>query len=122
MFVIWLNYVVSIVWAYVLVLGFMFWIVDELLIDLGETVPIVGSIPAAWGAILASTYFLQATVSVLIDRRFEPGIWRSLFWIVWFPLAFWLIQAFTAVLGLPKAVLRRSGQRGVWKSPDRGFR
>ena len=66
------------------------------------------------------TYFCQATVSVLLDGRFERGMYRSLFWVVWFPLIFWLLQAYTAVVGLPKAIFRR-GAQGTWISPDRGI-
>lgn len=121
MFVIWLNYVVSILWAYVAVLGLALWLVNAVLITLDPNLPIMSPMPAAWGTILSVTYLLQAVVSVAVDSRFERGLWRVLFWIVWFPLAFWMMQAFTAVVGLPKAIFRQRGKRGVWTSPDRGF-
>ena len=121
MFVIWLNYVVSILWAYVAVLGLTLWLVNAVLVTLDPDLPIMSPMPGAWGTILSITYLLQAVVSVAVDSRFERGLWRVLFWIVWFPLAFWIIQAFTAVVGLPKAIFRQRGKRGVWISPDRGF-
>ena len=122
MLVVWLNYVVSIVWAYVIMLGMLFWVFDALFVKLGNSVPIVSPVPATWGMLLTVTYLFQSVISVFVDRRFEPGIWRSLFWVVWFPLVFWLIQSLTAVFGLPTALFRQSGKRGVWKSPDRGLR
>ena len=47
---------------------------------------------------------------------------RSLFWVVWYPAGFWLLQALTAIVGVPKAILRNRSLRGVWISPDRGLR
>ena len=40
---------------------------------------------------LALTYLLQALVSHLLERRYEPDMLRSLFWVIWYPAAFWLI-------------------------------
>lgn len=71
---------------------------------------------------LALTYLLQSAVSVAVDSRFEKGLGKSLFWVIWYPLAFWLLQTFTAVLGAPRAMLRSKTQRGTWISPDRGVR
>ena len=81
-----------------------------------------GLVPSHWGLALALTYLLQALVSEGLDRRFEPGMSRAMFWVVWYPLAFWMMQAAAAVVGLPKALLRRSDTAGTWVSPDRGFR
>jgi biofilm PGA synthesis N-glycosyltransferase PgaC len=122
MSVIWLNYVLSLFWAYLVVAGFTFWVLDTVSVDLGHTMPHFGPIPAAWGDVLITTYLLQVVVSIGVDARFERRLYRSLFWVVWFPLAFWTIQAFTAVAGVPKAVFRPRNKRGVWTSPDRGFR
>lgn len=122
MFVIWLNYVASILWAYVAVGGTFLWFLDKFAFHLDRSLPLFSPLPSAWGAMLAVTYLIQAGVSVAVDSRFESGLRRSLFWVVWFPLVFWIIQAATAVVGLPKAVFRRGGTRGVWISPDRGFR
>ena len=47
---------------------------------------------------------------------------KNYFWIVWYPLAFWLINVFTIAVGVPKALLKPKGQRAVWISPDRGLR
>ena len=72
---------------------------------------------------LTATYLLQATVSLTLDRRFERGTFRVIFWQAWYPLFFWMLQAFTAVAGVPRAI-RRMYLRpsGTWVSPDRGVR
>ena len=47
---------------------------------------------------------------------------RSLFWMIWYPLAFWMINTATAVVALPIALLRPRKERTTWVSPDRGLR
>jgi biofilm PGA synthesis N-glycosyltransferase PgaC len=121
MFLIWLNYVTSILWAYVAVLGILLWLIDLIVVDLHHMLPLLSPLPTAWGLMLTGTYLFQAIASLIVDARFEPGVRKFIFWIVWFPLAFWFLQALTAIVGFPKAVFRRDN-RGVWVSPDRGFR
>ena len=45
---------------------------------------------------------------------------RGLFWIIWYPLAFWLLSTLTTVAALPRALVRP--RRATWESPDRGLR
>jgi poly-beta-1,6-N-acetyl-D-glucosamine synthase len=119
---IWINYLVSILWAYALVIGSLFWVIAMIGIPLPYWTPIFSPIPGIWGEVLAATYLLQSGISVLLDSRFEPRIRNVMFWIIWYPLLFWTLQALTAVVGLPKALLRPRGARGTWVSPDRGIR
>jgi len=122
MLVIWLSYAASIVWAYLAVGGVLLWLAHIFATSFDYSLLTSNPLAKSWATLLALTYLTQAIVSIAIDSRFEPGIRRSLFWIIWFPFAFWLILAATAVAGFPKAIFRRRGKRGVWTSPDRGFR
>jgi biofilm PGA synthesis N-glycosyltransferase PgaC len=46
-----------------------------------------------------------------------------IFWQPWYPLFFWLLQALTAIAGVPRAILRlMQTSTGTWVSPDRGVR
>jgi biofilm PGA synthesis N-glycosyltransferase PgaC len=119
---IWANYLASILWAYCILGGMALWVVHVAIVPLHPEMPISNPIPGFWGAVLAVTYLLQAVVSVILDRRFESGVHRAIFWIVWYPLIFWTLQALTAAVALPKALLRPSGMSGTWTSPDRGLR
>jgi len=65
---------------------------------------------------------LQFLVSVLIDRRYEPTLARSLYWIVWYPFAYWLINLLTTLCSFPKVMLRMRRRRARWVSPDRGIK
>ncbi len=119
---IWANFMLSVVWAYAMLIGLVLGLVSALFpVWTGEPLGF-SAIPQWWGTVLALTYLLQSAISVAVDSRFEKGIARSLFWVIWYPLAFWLLQTFTAVLGLPRALMRSKQTRGTWVSPDRGVR
>jgi len=125
---VWLNYIVAIVWSYTMAAALLTWAVQVLAAALGHELLPPGHwgrfspIPQVWGAVLGLTYLLQALVSMAIDQRFERGLLRTLFWIVWYPLVFWTLQAATAIVGLPRALWRGRPERGTWVSPDRGLR
>jgi poly-beta-1,6-N-acetyl-D-glucosamine synthase len=119
---VWLNHWVSVLWAYAIAFSFGWWTLWRFSGgQVGEGIAL-SPVPTAWGAILALTYLLQALVSALLDRRFEQGILSSVFWVVWYPLAFWFLQVCTAMVALPRALLRPKDAPGTWVSPDRGFR
>jgi hypothetical protein len=75
----------------------------------------------SWATLLALTYLTQAIVSIAIDSRFEPGIRRSLFWIIWFPFAFWLILAATAVAVFPRPSSGGVANAGSGPAPTEVF-
>jgi biofilm PGA synthesis N-glycosyltransferase PgaC len=79
-------------------------------------------VPEWWGLTLTLTYLGQALVSHLLERRYEPHMLRTLFWMIWYPLAFWIIGTLTTVVGVPRALLRPRQERTTWVSPDRGLR
>ena len=115
----WANFVVSIAWAYAMLFAIATWLVSVLL---GAPPVGVSVLPGNGGLLLALVYLLQAITSATLDRRFERDGAGSLFWMVWYPFAFWALQAATAIVGLPRALRRPDDQRGTWVSPDRGFR
>ncbi|MEQ1669054.1 MAG: glycosyltransferase family 2 protein, partial [Sulfuriferula sp.] len=117
------EYTASVLWAYT-----MFAIM--LLFFIGLVFPL----PPAWqvqtllpqwnGVILGMTTMIQFAVSLMIDKRYESKnrFFLHYFWVIWYPLAFWLISMFTTIVGVPKAILKRKNQRARWNSPDRGVR
>ncbi|RDY68161.1 poly-beta-1,6-N-acetyl-D-glucosamine synthase [Lysobacter soli] len=121
MWPIWLNWFVSMLWAYSMLAMLVIWWMGGLRLGHFLTLEGFGFFPGQAGMVLAFHYLLQAMVAASLDRGYEHGIMRTLFWVVWYPIVFWLLQATTAVVGLPRAIFRR-GPRGRWISPDRGFR
>ncbi|MEJ8857328.1 poly-beta-1,6-N-acetyl-D-glucosamine synthase [Variovorax robiniae] len=122
----WINFVISTLWAYAMLIGFLLWVVIPSLMHFGLSLealpPGFITYPRDWGQILAFTYLAQALTSAWIDERFEHGIFRSLFWLVWYPIAFWAAQALTSIVGVPRALWHMGSMRGTWVSPDRGIR
>ena len=79
-------------------------------------------LPAWHGTVLAATCLIQFFVSLAIDSRYERNLLRDYVWIIWYPMAFWLINVFTVVTAVPKAIIHRRSSKAVWESPDRGVR
>lgn len=112
------NYCVSLFWAVLIVTFGGIWLVD-LIIDF-EHVDL-NPLPTWWGTVLAVTYLLQSLIGIMLDSKYEPGRLRFIFWIIWYPLVFWLLQTCAAVAGLVKYILIPKSRKGRWVSPDRGL-
>ena len=115
-----LNFVVSLLWSYCMVFALAVGILWAAGVQMPTILPGFQLVPEWWGLTLAITYLAQALVSHLLERRYERDMLRGLFWIIWYPLAFWLINVFTSVAALPRVLLRP--RRSTWESPDRGLR
>ncbi|MDM0073714.1 poly-beta-1,6-N-acetyl-D-glucosamine synthase [Variovorax sp. J2P1-59] len=126
MVLVWLNYMVAIFWAYSITIGTLAWGVRPLLAEWGLVLPgywpALEPFPREWGQVFALVYLAQAFTGAWIDERFERGMFRSLLWIVWYPLVFWVGQVLTSLVGLPRALWHMGRMRGTWVSPDRGVR
>jgi biofilm PGA synthesis N-glycosyltransferase PgaC len=78
--------------------------------------------PAFTGLLLAFVCLVQFAVSIIIDRRYEPGLGKTMFWVVWYPLVFWLISLLTTLVSFPKVLFGQHQKRARWVSPDRGIK
>ena len=117
-----LNYLLSVIWSYVVLfcLGVgLLW-----LVELGPTRPLPAFrlVPEWWGLTLTLTYLLQVLVSAFLESRYERGMLRTLFWMIWYPAAFWMLSAATTAVALPRVLLQQKKERTTWVSPDRGLR
>jgi biofilm PGA synthesis N-glycosyltransferase PgaC len=117
-----LSYLLSVLWAYSMLILFVAGLAGALGLGVSNIIPGVSLIPAWWGVVLMLTYLLQALVSHVLERRYEPNMLRSLFWVIWYPAAYWLISLVTMVVAIPKVVFGPKTSRGTWVSPDRGLR
>ncbi|KOF53252.1 N-glycosyltransferase [Achromobacter sp. DMS1] len=116
-----LEYCLSTGWAFAFGLSVLLWALSHF-VALPNHMRIASLLPPAFtGMMLAMVCLLQFVVSVLIDRRYEPGLARSLYWVIWYPFAYWMLSLFTTLVSFPKVMLRRKAQRARWTSPDRGI-
>ena len=118
---VYIESVISLIWSYCFWGLTFLWLVTTVF-SLSFPMPLLSPIPPEFtGAILAFTCILQFIVSLYVDRHYEKKMLRYLFWVVWYPFAFWMISSFTIVWAAPRAVFKRKGTRAVWDSPDRGL-
>lgn len=82
----------------------------------------LGSAVVRWtGVVVALVCLLQFAVSRRIEAAYEPAGDRSLVWLVWYPLAYWLISMLAAVAAVLTLGWRTAPGRATWSSPDRGL-
>lgn len=121
MWPIWLECLVSIIWSYLVLIGLGIWGASQAF-DLHRHL-IMGLIPSWTGMLLSVTCLVQFAVSLWIDSRYEKkfgGIGRYYYWMIWYPLIYWINNVLTTVFGFLKAMAKEQGQRAVWVTLDRG--
>jgi biofilm PGA synthesis N-glycosyltransferase PgaC len=72
--------------------------------------------------LLLTLGILQGLVGILLDRAYDRGLLRNGFWLIWYPLAFWLVSFAASLVAVPRLMLRSRPRRARWVSPDRGVR
>ncbi|MDQ0126883.1 biofilm PGA synthesis N-glycosyltransferase PgaC [Pseudomonas lini] len=116
------EYCLSTGWAFTFLLSIILWLVG-LYIALPEVIAVPRMWPPAFtGLLLAVVCLMQFGVSLLIDRRYEKGLGKTMFWVIWYPLVFWLVSLLTTLVSFPKVLFRLRQKRARWVSPDRGIR
>ncbi len=116
-----LEYLLSLIWAYVMTTIIALWALGHC-VTLPPPLRIATLLPQWHGVMLGIVCLLQFGISTLIDRSYETRVGRNYYWMIWYPLTYWLLSTATTVAALPKALLKRKGTRAVWVSPDRGIR
>ncbi len=112
------EYAISVAWCYsmvaLIVIG---------LTDLALGIPSWDAALAvlSWsGGLLVFLCLIQFCVSFFIDSRYDQSMANCLFWSIWYPFFYWILNMMTVVIAFPKALVRRRGQLATWSSPDRG--
>ncbi len=116
------EYLLSVIWAYTIVGLFLFWLGSQFTSTPSAAPASYSMIPGSASLLLGITCLIQFAVSFYIDGRYEKGLGKLYYWMLWYPLVYWLINMLTLVVAVPKALLRPRGRRAVWVSPDRGVR
>jgi biofilm PGA synthesis N-glycosyltransferase PgaC len=121
MWIVALELSVSTFWAYTMALIFTLW-AASFIFNMPSP---YGSadIPPGWsGIILGTICLLQFAISITVDGRYDRRLGRVYYWLIWYPMVYWVIQVVTTVVAVPRALTRKKGSRGTWTSPDRGMR
>ena len=120
MWPIFLEYFVSMLWAYTMLITFALWGAGKFF-ELPQAFQVPTLSPGFSGVLIGITCMLQVAIALMMDSRYEKGLFRYYFWMIWYPVAFWVINVFTTVVGTPRILMRRTGKRATWRSPDRGI-
>ena len=121
MWPIYLKYLMSVSWAYLLLLTVLMYGIGHF-VAIPDNMVVRNIIPGWTGLILSLICLCQMAVGLLVvDRKYEPTNWKLFFWLIWYPVIYWLINAVATIFAFPKAMLKRKGTLAVWESPDRGL-
>ncbi|MCP9848541.1 hypothetical protein [Cyanobium sp. Morenito 9A2] len=112
----------SLLWVHAMVLVLVLWGISLLLAGVGPAALAFPLLPRAGDAWLALVCLLQFSFSLWLDRPCDRDLGRTLYWMIWYPLVFWILTLTTSVVALPRVLRRGQGQRARWVSPDRGQR
>jgi biofilm PGA synthesis N-glycosyltransferase PgaC len=121
MWIIFAEYFTSLVWAYSILAAATVTILGQF-IELPIYMQVNVIVPSWNGLLLGFTCMFQFMVSLMIDSRYERGLGKYYYWMIWYPLIYWLITTIASVVAFPKAMFKQRGERAVWISPDRGLR
>lgn len=115
-----IEFSLSAIWAFIYGFSVILFLVG-LFVTLPDSLAVQQVVPPAFtGLLLGVVCLLQFSVSLLIERRYEDNLGRSLFWVIWFPVVYWMLSLFTTLVGFTKVMLKRQNTRARWVSPDRG--
>lgn len=113
-----IEFCLSTIWSYTIAILGVSLLLGQIL-DMPPLPDVRAWLPSWGGALIGATCLLQFAVSLAIDSRYERGLGRYYYWIIWYPIAFWLINVLTSLVALPRALFGRR-RRAIWTSPDRG--
>lgn len=115
------EYLISVTWAYAMLAVALLWVIG-LFIQLPPAYRVPTLLSGWAGIMLGTTCLLQIAVSLALDSRYDKGPFRHFFWMIWYPLAYWMLNMAATVAATPRAMSRKFNKRARWTSPDRGIR
>ena len=113
--------ILTLVWSYLMLFMAILWLI-HFVVPLGINGLSSPFLPYGTGMLLGATCLLQFALSKWMDSRYEPGLGKNYFWMIWYPFVFWLITLSGSIVAFPKILFRSDGKRARWVSPDRGMR
>lgn len=116
-----IEYCLTTTWAFTCFASFLVLIIDKCLHVPVAVNPSEIATAEFAGLFLCCLCLIQFFVSILIERRYEKGFTPTLFWIIWFPIVFWILGLFTTLYSFTQTMLFPETKRARWNSPDRGI-
>jgi biofilm PGA synthesis N-glycosyltransferase PgaC len=115
-----LEYMMSVLWAYSILVIATLWLAG-FVIELPAEYRVSAFLSGWNGIMVGTTCLMQIGVSLALDARYDKGSLKSFYWMIWYPLAYWILSMITTIVAVPRALLRDTKKRARWISPDRGI-
>jgi len=114
------EYSMSLMWAIGIAVLVFYRLIDLLLYQADlQSVPILF---IGWtGLVLSTVCLMESLLGIALDHPYDRGLAKNFFWMIWYPIVYWMLVSSTAVCALPALLLRKTGERAKWISPDRGI-
>ena len=126
MWSVYVEYWVGVAWCYAFAFTVLCWAGTNFLpAGLWPANMAVPTLLPGWtGVTLGAACLAQFSVGLIIDSHYERrGLFRHLFWAIWYPAVYWLINAVTTVVAVPRGIAHYGRTRyAVWRSPGRKLR
>ncbi len=125
MWSVFIEYWVGVAWCYAFLFTVLCWAGTQLFAERWPEALVVPTLIPGWtGVVLAVTCLAQFLVGLYIDSYYDRrGLLRFIFWAIWYPAIYWVINALTTVVAVPKGIKEYGRTRyAVWKSPVRRMR
>lgn len=119
------EYWIGVVWCYAFLFTVLCWAGTQLFpYRWPEAITVPTLVPGWTGVILAVTCLAQFLIGLYIDSYYDRrGLLRFMFWAIWYPAIYWVINAITTVVAVPKGIREYGRTRyATWKSPVRRMR
>ncbi|MBU0620229.1 MAG: poly-beta-1,6 N-acetyl-D-glucosamine synthase [Gammaproteobacteria bacterium] len=121
MWMVFLEFLTSLIWSY-FIAAVIFLSLICMVLPVPEFLYVPPPYPGWNGVVLGFTCMLQISVSMYLDSKYDRGLWKIYFWMIWYPLIYWVLNVMTMVVAVPKTLMRNNKQHATWVSPDRGLK
>lgn len=120
MWPIYIDYILSIVWAYAFVICLCFWLFQSVF-HISTPWASLGNATPYWkGGVLAAVCLVQMLIGIVLDKRSESGVFRAYFYSIWFPVIYWFLYSISVVIATPVGLFNKLDGPAIWISPERG--
>ena len=117
------EYWVSVVWCYAIAGIILSWAATHALPEgvWPEALAVQTLVPKWTGVALAIVCMAQFSFGLMLDSIYERrGLFRYIFWAIWYPAVYWLLSAATTVVAVPRGIRKKGKTKhAVWVSPGR---
>lgn len=111
MWPVWIEAALSTAWSHLYVAAAGFWAVA---LSVGVYGFAGNPIPNFWGLLIASLLFLQISVGLFLDGRYDLRVRRYALWLPWYPLVYWMLTAAAAVRASAGGLVRLKSGPVTW--------